>query len=149
MDMRPNIPASQSPSAPSTEREPQPMCLTDIDERFRNMENQFYLFSTALKAQGKTIDELSKQINFLLQQNEEKDQEIANLHSQCGEDTTNGDKLVFDFTHHKKKDIYAWLIDGLRLGIIKGSMSDLIRWLAHFTNLGSEASIRSQLYGYK
>lgn len=59
------------------------------------------------------------------------------------------DRLVFDFDHVTKKEIYSHVLAILRLQGFRNSNADVIRFLAHHTNLGSEASIHAQIYLYK
>jgi hypothetical protein len=148
MAMHPNTPASQPPFAPTEQGDSQPMCQSSIEERFSNMEKQFYLLTTVVREQGRTIEEQSQQMGDMRQRIDEQEEELAYLRTKHGEDTTNTGKLVFNFSKHKKKDIYAWLIEGFHLGIIQSSISAFIRFLAKYTNLGSESSIRSQFYAY-
>ena len=148
MAMHPNIPASRPPSAPTTERDSQPMCPMAADERLRNMENQFYLLTATVRAQGETIERNNKEMAAMRQRLDDQEEELATLRAQRGADSRKSGILIFDFVHHKKKEVYAWIIEGLRLGLIKSCKSALIRFLAQFTNLGREDSIRSQLYDY-
>ncbi|MBQ9651250.1 MAG: hypothetical protein IJV13_03425 [Prevotella sp.] len=58
-----------------------------------------------------------------------------------------GDKLLFNFERVKKKDIYAELVHlYYSRHFFACSVSDLIRFLAAATNLGSESAVRKGFY---
>ena len=65
--------------------------------------------------------------------------------------TTPGDeeRLLFDFNHINKKEIYTYIIAIMQLQGFRSSNAQVIRFLARYTNLGSEHSIHALLYEYK
>lgn len=58
-------------------------------------------------------------------------------------------ELHFDFSRVHKKDIYKAFLDIYAKGGIGMDNQELISFLARYTNLGSEASIKTLFYRYK
>ena len=59
------------------------------------------------------------------------------------------EKLCFNFKRIRKKDVYHAFLDIYAAGGIEVSNDELISFLANFTNLGSESSIKTLFYRYK
>ena len=59
------------------------------------------------------------------------------------------EKLCFNFKRIRKKDVYHAFLDIYVGGSIEVSNDELISFLANFTNLGSESSIKTLFYRYK
>jgi len=57
--------------------------------------------------------------------------------------------LYFNFKRIHKKEVYQAFLDIYARGGIEMSNQELIAFLAHHTNLGSEASITTLFYRYK
>ena len=58
-------------------------------------------------------------------------------------------KLCFNFRRIHKKEVYQAFLDIYAHGGIELTNQDLITFLARYTNLGSEASIKTLFYRYK
>ena len=58
-------------------------------------------------------------------------------------------KLCFNFKRIHKKEVYQAFLDIYAQGGIELTNQDLITFLARYTNLGSEASIKTLFYRYK
>lgn len=58
-------------------------------------------------------------------------------------------EIRFDFSRVHKKDIYKAFLDIYAKGGIGMGNQELIAFLARYTNLGSEASIKTLFYRYK
>ena len=58
-------------------------------------------------------------------------------------------KLCFNFKRIHKKEVYQAFLDIYAHGGIELTNQDLITFLARYTNLGSEASIKTLFYRYK
>jgi hypothetical protein len=58
-------------------------------------------------------------------------------------------KLRFNFKRIHKKEVYQAFLDIYARGGIELSNQELISFLARYTNLGSEASIKTLFYRYK
>ena len=58
-------------------------------------------------------------------------------------------KLCFNFKRIHKKEVYQAFLDIYAHGGIELTNQDLITCLARYTNLGSEASIKTLFYRYK
>lgn len=70
--------------------------------------------------------------------------------SDVGVESNNTDlELHFDFNRVHKKDIYKAFLDIYANGGIGMDNQKLISFLARYTNLGSEASIKTLFYRYK
>lgn len=65
------------------------------------------------------------------------------------ENNTEEDKLIFNFNHVTKKEIYSHLLAIIRLQGFRSSNAQVIRFLAKHTNLGNEKSIHALLYEYQ
>ena len=59
------------------------------------------------------------------------------------------EKLNFNFKRIRKKDVYHAFLDIYAAGGIEVSNDELISFLANFTNLGSESSVKTLFYRYK
>ena len=59
------------------------------------------------------------------------------------------EKLCFNFKRIRKKDVYHAFLDIYVAGGIEASNDELINFLANFTNLGSESSVKTLFYRYK
>ena len=142
MDMRPNIPASQSPSAPPTERD---------DQRMSMLENTVDLLLSIVRQQKDEIKELHSTVENLSDGHKKLQKQVEELKgSPVAQSPIDGDSLEFNFDgDHLKKDIYSVFIELYDKGYIKSNISKIIRFLATATNLGTESSIRSQFYTYK
>ena len=62
---------------------------------------------------------------------------------------TNVRKLRFNFKRIHKKEVYQAFLEIYARGGIELSNQDLISFLARYTNLGSETSIKTLFYRYK
>jgi len=62
---------------------------------------------------------------------------------------TNARKLRFNFKRIHKKEVYQAFLEIYAHGGIELSNQELISFLARYTNLGSEASIKTLFYRYK
>lgn len=148
MDMRPNIPASQPSSSPTTERESQPMCQTDIVMEVSYIKEQLYLLTKALKDKDDAIDSLHNEVDTLKKEvdnlTREKEEWLTDLSG-----NTIKDRLLFNVKTFTRKEFYAWIIEGIKKGFFRNSLLSLCRFFAKYTNLGSVSTIRSQLYDYK
>ena len=60
-----------------------------------------------------------------------------------------GKKLCFNFKRIHKKDVYQAFLDIYARGGIEMDNQELITFLARYTNLGSETSIKTLFYRYK
>jgi DNA polymerase III gamma/tau subunit len=58
-------------------------------------------------------------------------------------------KLRFNFRRIHKKDVYQAFLEIYARGGVEMDNQELISFLAHYTNLGSEASIKTLFYRYK
>lgn len=58
-------------------------------------------------------------------------------------------KMRFNFKRIHKKDVYQAFIDIYAHGGIEMDNQELIAFLAKYTNLGSESSIKTLFYRYK
>lgn len=58
-------------------------------------------------------------------------------------------KLCFNFKRIHKKEVYQAFFDIYARGGIELNNQELIAFLARYTNLGSEASIKTLFYRYK
>ena len=62
---------------------------------------------------------------------------------------TNTRKLRFNFKRIHKKEVYQAFLEIYARGGIELNNQELISFLARYTNLGSEASIKTLFYRYK
>ena len=62
---------------------------------------------------------------------------------------TNARKLRFNFKRIHKKEVYQAFLEIYARGGIELNNQELISFLAHHTNLGSESSIKTLFYRYK
>ena len=60
-----------------------------------------------------------------------------------------GRRLCFNFKRIHKKDVYQAFLDIYARGGIEMDNQELITFLARYTNLGSETSIKTLFYRYK
>ena len=58
-------------------------------------------------------------------------------------------KLCFNFRRIHKKEVYQAFLDIYARGGIEMENQELISFLARYTNLGSESSIKTLFYRYK
>ena len=62
---------------------------------------------------------------------------------------TNARKLRFNYKRIHKKEVYQAFLEIYARGGIELNNQELISFLARYTNLGSEASIKTLFYRYK
>ena len=108
------------------------------------------LMATCRQLQSR-VDQLTKRLNEVEARQELTDEQVAGKQDAVAPDgspAVDDTRLEFDFHNHNRKEVYAAIIEARRAGLIKSNVSQLERFLAAHTNLGSRGSIHTQLYNY-
>ena len=156
MDAFKDIVCSTPSPAPAAEESGAAMSATTSlaahERRLQLLEQAFYQQSIAERQRQQENEQLRQRIHDLEERDRQHERELEDLRRLLltAAPSSQPDALLeFNFRDHPKKDIYAYLLDGLRQGYFNMSTAALERFLATHSNLGSQSSIHSQLYIYK